>query len=42
MHTLVKDATYPGMWRVRYPDDTLSGMFNLTRANALLQRVRNK
>lgn len=42
MYTLVKDAAYPGMWRVRHPDDTLSDMFNLTRASALLQRLEAK
>lgn len=39
MHTLVEDTQYPGMWRVRYPDGTLSDMFNITRANALLHHM---
>ena len=26
------DATYPGMWRVQWPDGRLSDMTNLTRA----------
>jgi hypothetical protein len=26
------DATYPQMWRVRYPDGSLSDMVNKTRA----------
>ena len=29
---LVRDATHPGMWRVRWPDGRLSDMTNLTRA----------
>ena len=29
---LVPDSAYPGMWRVRWPDDCLSDMANLTRA----------
>jgi hypothetical protein len=30
---IVPDSTYPGMYRVRWPDGTLSDMVNLTRAN---------
>jgi hypothetical protein len=30
--TIVPDAKYPGMWRVRRPDGSLSDMVNLTRA----------
>ena len=29
---VVRDATYPGMWRIRYPDGTLSDMANLSWA----------
>jgi hypothetical protein len=29
---LVPDATHPSMWRVRWPDGSLSDMTNLTRA----------
>jgi hypothetical protein len=29
---IVPDATWPGMWRVRWPDGSLSDMANLTRA----------
>jgi hypothetical protein len=29
---LVRDATHPGMWRVRWPDGRLSDKTNLTRA----------
>ena len=29
---LVPDATYPGMWRLQYPDGTRTDMVNLTRA----------
>jgi len=29
---IVPDATYPGMWRVQYPDGRLSDMVNKTRA----------
>jgi hypothetical protein len=29
---VVADATYPGMWRIRLPDDRLSDMVNLERA----------
>ena len=29
---LVPDETYPGMWRVRWPDGRVSDMANLTRA----------
>jgi hypothetical protein len=39
MHTLVEDTDYPGMWRVRSPDGTLSDMFNISRAKALLRRL---
>jgi hypothetical protein len=41
-HILVEDKKFPGMWRVQYPDGTLSDMFNFTRANALLQRLEKK
>ena len=41
MHTLVADTTYPTMWRVRYPDGSLSDMYNRTRAVALLKRLEN-
>jgi hypothetical protein len=40
--TLVKDDTYPGMWRVRYADGALSDMYNLSRAKALLRRENGK
>ena len=42
MNKLVEDTKYPGMWRVRHPDGTLSDMFNLTRAKALLRRLEGK
>ena len=29
---IVPDANWPGMWRVRWPDGSLSDMANLTRA----------
>ena len=29
---IVPDKTYPGMWRVLRPDDSLSDMVNKTRA----------
>jgi hypothetical protein len=29
---LIPDTTYPGMWRVQWPDGRLSDMVNLTRA----------
>jgi hypothetical protein len=29
---VVPDATYPGMWRVRWPDRSLSDLTNLARA----------
>jgi hypothetical protein len=29
---VVPDAAHPGMWRVRWPDGSLSDMTNLTRA----------
>jgi hypothetical protein len=29
---LVPDSTYPGMWRIRTPDGSLSDMLNRTRA----------
>jgi hypothetical protein len=32
MLRVVPDATYPGIWRVRWPDGRLSDMVNLTRA----------
>lgn len=31
-YSVVQDATYPTMWRVRSPDGTLSDMVNRTRA----------
>jgi len=34
---LVPDEKYPTMWRVQYDDGTLSDMFNLTRAKALMR-----
>ncbi len=40
-YTLVQDAKYPAMWRVRYLDGVLSDMYNLTRAKALLHRLEN-
>ena len=42
MHSLIEDTKYPGMWRVQYPDGSLSDMFNLTRAKALLQHLEGK
>jgi hypothetical protein len=30
---VIRDATYPTMWRVRWPDGSLSDMVNLSRAN---------
>jgi hypothetical protein len=30
--TVVTDQTYPSMWRVQYPDGSLSDMVNRTRA----------
>jgi hypothetical protein len=33
---LVPDAKYPGMWRVRWPDGSLSDIVNLTRAKDAL------
>ena len=29
---VVPDKAYPGMWRIRHPDGSLSDMANLTRA----------
>ena len=34
---LVEDATCPGMYRVRYPDGSLSDMVNFTRASDALR-----
>jgi hypothetical protein len=30
---IVPDSTYPGMYRVRWPDGVISDMTNLSRAN---------
>ena len=30
---VISDASWPGMYRVRWPDGTLSDMVNLSRAN---------
>jgi hypothetical protein len=39
--TICKDATWPGMWRVRSTDRQLSDMVNLTRAkDAAISRAR--
>ena len=35
---IVPDMTYPGMWRIRQPDGSLSDMVNLTRAKDLVAR----
>ena len=31
-YSIVRDETYPIMWRVRHPDGSPTGMLNLTRA----------
>ena len=31
-YSITPDAKYPSMWRVRYPDGSLSDIVNLTRA----------
>jgi hypothetical protein len=36
VETVVADGKYPGMWRVRYADGSLSGMVNLARAKDAL------
>jgi hypothetical protein len=33
---LVRDGTYPGMWRVQHSNGTLSDMFNRARAGEYL------
>jgi len=40
---IVQDKTYPGMWRVRQPDGSLSDMVNLTPARdaAMAMVLRN-
>jgi len=44
--SIVADAKYPQMWRVRYPDGTLTDMVNRTRAKdaacALALRILNR
>jgi hypothetical protein len=30
--TVIPDQTYPGMWRIQWPDGTVSDMVNLARA----------
>ena len=48
--SIVPDEKYSGMWRVRYPDGTLSDMVNRVRAKdaaralarAALDRLRNE
>jgi hypothetical protein len=35
---VVRDAVYPGMWRVRWPDGRLSDMANLTRSKDAARR----
>jgi hypothetical protein len=42
---IVPDATWPGMWRVKLPNDLLAEMVNLTRAKdaaVLLGRIINR
>lgn len=36
--SIERDATYPNMWRVRWPDGRLSDMVNLTRAKDAVAR----
>jgi hypothetical protein len=39
-YRLVPDGRWPGMWRIRRPDGTLTDMVNLTRAkDALLHLI---
>ena len=39
--TLIPEATYPGMWRVRWPDGQVSPMANRTRCKeATIRFVR--
>jgi len=35
------DATYPGMWRIRRSDGTLSDMVNRTRAKDAAETIAN-
>ena len=35
----IPDATYPGMWRVQWPDGRLSDMANLSRVNDAISHV---
>jgi hypothetical protein len=39
MATIVPDSAWPGMWRVRMPDDRLSDMVNLARAKDAAQAL---
>jgi hypothetical protein len=36
---VISDANWPGMYRVRWPDGTLSDMVNLTRAKDAIARI---
>jgi hypothetical protein len=37
---LIADAHHLNMWRVKYPDGTVSDMLNRTRAHALMRDAR--
>jgi hypothetical protein len=37
--TVVPDADWPGMWRVRMPDGRLTDMVNLSRAKDALRAL---
>jgi hypothetical protein len=39
---IVPDATWPGMYRIRRPDGTLSDMANLTRARDALRELQRE
>ena len=38
--SIVPDAVWPGMYRLRFPDGRLSDMVNLTRARDALRAAR--
>jgi hypothetical protein len=39
--SIVPDAKWPGMYRLRFPDGSLSDMVNLTRARDALARIED-
>lgn len=39
---LIQDKKYPGMWRLKYPDQVESDMYNSTRAKEYLRIYKQR